>query len=173
MKLFNAHPQSCAQAESSRQEHWFEPETGAEPIFRLLHLVLQFGDHVKRVFKTRSFDRWAKKLVPDCLLCLAARDICDGRFEADLGHGLCKKRIAVAGRGKRGGLRALVAKRHADAIFFVLGREKNESESDFPASVVEVAKQTALDLQRLTMCDLAETIRDGRLMEICHGRKGP
>lgn len=127
---------------------------------------------MKRVFKTRAFDRWAKKLVPDCLLCLAARDIEAGRFEADLGHGLCKKRIAVAGRGKRGGLRALVAKRHREAIFFVLGREKGEAGSDFPDAVVEVAKQTALELQGKSLCDLAQTIRDGRLKEICNGIQG-
>lgn len=127
---------------------------------------------MKRVFKTRAFDRWAKKLVPDCLLCLAARDIEAGRFEADLGSGLCKKRIAVAGRGKRGGLRALVAKRHAEAIFFVLGREKNQPGSDFPPAVIEAAKQTAEDLQTLTLRDMAGPIRDGRLMEICNGTKG-
>lgn len=110
--------------------------------------------------------------MPDCLLCLAARDIEAGRFEADLGHGLCKKRIAVAGRGKRGGLRALVAKRHAEAIFFVLGREKNEPGSDFPLAVLEVARQTALDLQGMSLQDMAEPIRRGQLMEICNGTKG-
>ncbi|RZI59111.1 MAG: type II toxin-antitoxin system RelE/ParE family toxin [Rubrivivax sp.] len=127
---------------------------------------------MKRVFKTRAFDRWAKKLVPDGLLCLAARDIEAGRFEADLGHGLCKKRIAVAGRGKRGGLRALVAKRHAEAIFFVLGREKNEPGTDFPLAVLEVARQTALDLQGMSLGDMSEPIRRGQLMEICNGTKG-
>lgn len=128
---------------------------------------------MKRVFKTRAFDRWAKKLVPDCLLCLAARDIEAGRFEADLGQGLCKKRIAVAGGGKRGGLRALVAKRHAEAIFFLVGREKNEPGADFPPTVVEAAKQTATHLHGLGLQDLAGTIRDGRLMEICNGTQGP
>ena len=128
---------------------------------------------MKRVFKTRAFDRWAKKLIPDCLLCLAARDIEAGRFEADLGHGLCKKRIAVAGRGKRGGLRALVAKRHAGAVFFVAGREKNEPGFDFSDEAIDVALAIAVQLQGMSLADLAASILDGRLKEICNGNEGP
>jgi len=42
----------------------------------------------KRVFKTKTFDRWARKVVGDNLLCIAAREIEAGLYEADLGHGL-------------------------------------------------------------------------------------
>lgn len=56
----------------------------------------------KRVFKTKTFDRWARKVVGDELLCIAAREIEAGLYEADLGHRLCKKRIATPGHGKRG-----------------------------------------------------------------------
>jgi hypothetical protein len=38
--------------------------------------------------------------------------------------------------------------------------------------VIEAAKQTAEDLQTLTLRDMAGPIRDGRLMEICNGTKG-
>ncbi len=55
----------------------------------------------KRVFKLKSFSRWAKKVLADAQLCDAAREIERGHYEADLGAGLCKKRIAVAERGKR------------------------------------------------------------------------
>ncbi|MGZ8288534.1 MAG: type II toxin-antitoxin system RelE/ParE family toxin [Telluria sp.] len=41
----------------------------------------------KRVFKTKTFARWAKKVISDDLLCQAAREIERGEFEADLGHG--------------------------------------------------------------------------------------
>ena len=56
----------------------------------------------KRVFKTKTFDRWARKVVGDNLLSIAAREIEAGIFDAGLGHGLCKKRIATPGHGKRG-----------------------------------------------------------------------
>lgn len=73
---------------------------------------------MKRVFKTKTFDRWARKVVSDLLLCQAASEIEQGLFEADLGGGVCKKRVAVPGRGKSGSTRTLVAKKHKDAIFF-------------------------------------------------------
>ncbi|MDD5478720.1 type II toxin-antitoxin system RelE/ParE family toxin [Rhodoferax sp.] len=37
----------------------------------------------KRVFKTKTFDRWAKKLLADDVLCRAAREIEQCLFEAD------------------------------------------------------------------------------------------
>ena len=46
--------------------------------------------HGKRVFKTKTFDRWARKLLSDELLCAAALEIEQGRYEADLGGGVCK-----------------------------------------------------------------------------------
>jgi hypothetical protein len=63
----------------------------------------------KRVFKLKTFARWAKKLLPDERLCEAAQDILNGHYEADLGSGLCKKRIAMPGQGKSGATRTLVA----------------------------------------------------------------
>ncbi len=51
----------------------------------------------KRVFKTKTFDRWAKKLINDRWLCQAAQEIMQGLYEADLGGGVCKKRIALPG----------------------------------------------------------------------------
>lgn len=73
----------------------------------------------KRIFKTKTFDRWAKKLLSDEVLCKAAREIEQGIYEADLGADL-QKRVAIAGMGKSGGTRTLVAKEHEAAIFFCL-----------------------------------------------------
>jgi hypothetical protein len=41
---------------------------------------------------------------------------------------VCQKRIALAGQGKSGGTRTLVAKQHAFAIIFLVGREKSGEE---------------------------------------------
>lgn len=65
----------------------------------------------KSVFKTKTFARWAKNVLTDEQLCAAAKEIMQGLYEADLGPGLFKKRIAVTGQGKRGSTRTLVAKR--------------------------------------------------------------
>ncbi len=121
----------------------------------------------KRIFKTKTFDRWAKKVLSDALLCAAAREIEQGLFEADLGQGICKKRVALPGQGKSGSVRTLVAKRHAAAIFFLFGREKSAPSSDFPDAVVEAAKLLGSGLQRLQAEALDELTAAGELKEIC------
>lgn len=125
----------------------------------------------KRVFKTKSFDRWAKKVLTDKLLCQAAREIEQGLYEADLGGGICKKRVAVEGQGKSGSTRTLVANRHAGAIIFLVGREKNEPGTDFSDVVVAAAKGIANGLQKQPIFKLNELAADGVLKEICHGKK--
>ncbi|MFN2425936.1 MAG: type II toxin-antitoxin system RelE/ParE family toxin [Candidatus Binatia bacterium] len=47
---------------------------------------------------------------------------------ADPGGGL-KKRIRLAGRGKRGGARVIVARRQSNRWFFVFGFARNDRES--------------------------------------------
>ncbi|WP_090436937.1 type II toxin-antitoxin system RelE/ParE family toxin [Duganella sp. CF458] len=95
----------------------------------------------KRVFKTKTFDHWARKVIGDDLICIAALEIGAGLFEADLGHGLCKKRIATPDHGKRGAVSTLVAKQDSSAIIFLVGREKSQPGHDFPATVVSPAKK--------------------------------
>lgn len=127
--------------------------------------------HQKRVFKTKTFDRWAKKLLSDKVLCEAAREIEQGLYEADLGGGVCKKRIAIEGMGKSGGTRTLVAKQHAAAIFFLLGREKNSPGADFLDAAVESAKILGARLQSQPMTKIDEMTVSGSLKEICNAKK--
>ena len=49
-----------------------------------------------------------------------------GLIDADLGGGIVKKRVGLAGRGKRSGARTLIATNKGDRWFFVFGFEKNE-----------------------------------------------
>jgi len=125
----------------------------------------------KRVFKAKTFDRWARKVVGDELLCIAAREIEAGLFEADLGHGLCKKRIATPGHGKRGAVRTLVAKRHSSAVIFLVGREKSEPGHDFPDAVVSASKSIADTFHRQSLAQLEQLAILGELREICSEQK--
>lgn len=122
----------------------------------------------KRVFKTKSFARWARTVISDHLLCQAAREIERGEFEADLGQGICKKRIALPGQGKSGSTRSLVAKRHKSAIFFLAGRQKGDPGTDFSPMEEEAAKLVGKGLQAATLEKLEIMSMDGLLMEICH-----
>ncbi len=125
----------------------------------------------KRVFKTKTFDRWAKKLLSDDLLCAAALEIAQGRYEADLGGGVCKKRIAVAGQGKSGSTRTLVAKQHLNAIIFLVGREKSAPGADFPDAVVDAVKVIASSLHAQSVEKLDQMKASGELKEICNVKK--
>lgn len=122
----------------------------------------------KRVFKLKTFSRWSKKLVTDEALCAAAREIEQGIFEADLGGGICKKRVAIAGKGKSGSTRTLVAKKHERAIFFLVGREKNAPGSDFSDKVIDAAKLVAKSLENASANRMSEMIEAGTIEEICH-----
>lgn len=121
----------------------------------------------KRVFKFKTFERWARKILTDAELCTAAREILDGRYEADLGGGVCKKRVAPAGRGKSGGTRTLVAKESDHAIFFIAGREKNEPGKDFSDVQIDAAKILAKAVQGADAKKIGEMKLAGTIKEIC------
>lgn len=125
---------------------------------------------IKRVFKTKTFDRWAKKILTDAELCDAAQEIMSDQYEADLGGGVCKKRIAIAGQGKSGGTRTLIANRHQDAIFFITGREKSDPGTDFSDPQVEAAKIVAKGLQAASVGKLDELKAEGTIKEICNDK---
>lgn len=123
---------------------------------------------MKRVFKLKTFSRWAKKIVTDEALCAAAREIEAGLFEADLGGGVCKKRIALAGQGKSGSTRTLVAKKHDKAIIFLIGREKSSPGADFSDKVVDAAKLISKGMENATASKIASMLDDGTIEEICN-----
>ncbi len=124
--------------------------------------------HQKRVFKTKTFSRWAKGLLTDVQLCKAANEIAQGLYEAELGAGLCKKRIAIFGQGKRGATRTLVAKESAHGIFFLVGRQKSDPGSDFSDAQVDAAKIIGAVLQKSSAEKIDDLVADGVLKEICH-----
>ena len=123
---------------------------------------------MKRVFKTKTFSRWARRILSDSALCQAACEIEQGLFEADLGGGLCKKRVALPGQGKSGSSRTLVAKKHKDAVFFLACREKSKPGTDFSDQEVEAAKIVALGLQAADFSKLDELVVAEILKEICN-----
>jgi hypothetical protein len=83
-----------------------------------------------RVFKTRTFNRWAVKAgLSDTALLKAVADIERGLIDADLGGNLYKQRVALPGRGKSGSTRTLLATRFAGAVYFLFGFEKKDRDN--------------------------------------------
>jgi hypothetical protein len=122
----------------------------------------------KRIHKIKTFTRWAKKILSDEQLCVAAKEILQGQYEADLGAGLCKKRIAVSGRGKSGGIRTLVAKDGSHGLFFIAGRQKKDPGGDFSQANVAQAQVIGEALQRANPRELDLLMNEGLLKEICN-----
>ena len=81
------------------------------------------------------------------------------------------KRIAVAGRGKRGATRVLVAKGGTNGIFFIAGRKKSDPGSDFSDSHVAQARLIGEALQKADTDKLDRMTDDGTLEAICHGNQ--
>lgn len=123
---------------------------------------------MRRVFKTRHFARWQRiSALTDTALCQAVNEMVAGLVDAELGGDMLKKRVALPGRGKRGGARTLVATRKAGLWFFVFGFEKNEKANVSPAEL-EALQALAADLLGLTSPQLDLAVEDGALQEICH-----
>ena len=123
---------------------------------------------MKRVFKTRHFARWMRKTeLTDARLCQVIEEMAAGLIDADLGGGVVKKRVALAGRGKRGGARTLLATNKNDRWFFVFGYEKNER-ANINAEELEALCDLAADLLGQTAHQLNESVAEGTLLEICH-----
>ena len=122
-----------------------------------------------RVFKTRHFSRWMRKTeLTDQALCEAVAEMSRGLIDADLGGGVVKKRVGLAGRGKRGGARTLVATNKDARWFFVFGFEKSER-TNITSEELAALQDVAADLLGRTGSALDTAVQDGALQEICHG----
>ena len=126
---------------------------------------------MKRVFKTRHFNRWMRKTeLSDRALCVAVDEMAQGLIDADLGGGVVKKRIGLAGRGKRGGARTLVATNRGNRWFFVYGFEKNDR-ANIADDELEALQDIASQLLARSGQQLDEAVQDGSLQEICNDNK--
>ncbi|WP_340613259.1 type II toxin-antitoxin system RelE/ParE family toxin [Xenorhabdus thailandensis] len=77
-------------------------------------------------YKISSFKKSTKKInISDQKLLNAAEEVKNGKFEADLGGGVIKKRIAVDGKGKSGGVRVIIFFKVNHHLFFADGWTKN------------------------------------------------
>lgn len=123
---------------------------------------------MRRVFKTRHFAKWMRKTdLTDHALCAAVSEMFSGLVDADLGGDVLKKRVALPGRGKRGGVRTLVATRRANRWIFVFGFEKSEK-ANVTSTELEALQWLAKQLLNLSVAQIEVAVQDGALLEICH-----
>jgi hypothetical protein len=123
---------------------------------------------MNKVFKTRHFSRWMRKTeLTDRALCDAVLEMMQGLIDADLGGGIVKKRVGISGRGKRGGVRTVLATNKNDRWFYVFGFQKN-ARSNINSEEKEALKLLANDLLTMSTAALDSACQRDELQEICH-----
>ena len=119
-----------------------------------------------RIFKTRLFSKWAaKEGLTDAALLAAVDEIGRGLIDADLGGHVLKKRVAIGGKGKSGGVRTLLAYRLGDRAFFVYGFAKS-ARANISADELKALKRLAKELLGYNDRELREAIQHGTLIEV-------
>lgn len=135
-------------------------------LYVALSATYNIRDYGMKIHKTRWFVRWARKQgLNDFSLCVAVREMTEGLYEADLGGGLLKKRIARPGQGKRGSFRTLIATNKGNRWIFVYGFSKNER-SNIAKDEEEALKRLASELLSLTPQAIEKAKSAGELMEV-------
>lgn len=123
------------------------------------------------VFKTRVFNRWAKReRLADRNLCEAVLEMQQGLIDARLGGGVVKKRAARAGQGKSGSYRAILASNLGDRWVFMFGFAKNERDN-IDGKELKLMKDLAAVFLAMDEQMLKRAITAGELVEIRHGKQ--
>ncbi|WP_372737699.1 type II toxin-antitoxin system RelE/ParE family toxin [Neptunomonas sp.] len=119
-----------------------------------------------RVFKNKAFNKWAaKEGLSDDVLLAAVDEMARGLVDADLGGHVVKKRVALAGRGKSGGVRTLLAYKVGNKAFFVYGFAKNVR-ANIKDEELKALKRYARELLSYSDKLLTEAIKYGELIEV-------
>jgi len=124
------------------------------------------------VYATKAFFRFAAKAgLRDARLFKAAQAVIDGRFDADLGGGVFKQRVAREGGGKSGGFRTLLLFKVGAHCFFAYGFAKSEKANVSPQDL-KALKRLANVLLNLSAKDVATAIKAGEIREVVNDDGG-
>lgn len=101
------------------------------------------------IYRLKDFAKWAKKEgLKNSELKLAIDEISSGLKGDRLGSHLFKKRIGIEGKGKRGGVRAIIFYKENDFSVFLYGFGKNEKDN-LSNKELEALKILAKELSKL------------------------
>ncbi len=119
-----------------------------------------------RIFKNKSFSKWAKEEgISDETLKEAVNEIEKGLFEANLGGNIYKKRVRLEGRGKSNGARTIVAFRAENNTFYIYGFAKNVR-SNISDEEKRALKKLAQTYFEFSDEQLNKAVRSGELFEV-------
>jgi hypothetical protein len=119
-----------------------------------------------RILKHRVFHKWARsEKLTDSSLKDAIREIEKGLFEANLGGGLYKKRVARKGQGKRGGYRTIIAFKQDSRVVFMYGFAKSDCDNMSDKEEI-VYKKLAKYYLEISDSYVNVLIKNGELFEV-------
>jgi hypothetical protein len=122
-----------------------------------------------RVFKTKVFSRISRKGgLGDSTLRQSISNAEQGLIDADLGGGVIKQRVALPGKGKSGGFRAVVLFRAGKRAVFVYGFAKNERDNIRDDELAEFRRLAKLILA-YDDDEIAQAVESGALLEVSDG----
>jgi hypothetical protein len=114
-----------------------------------------------RIFKNKWFSRFAQKEgITDDQLKDIVNDLEKGLWDADLGSGVYKKRVARLGEGKSGGYRTIVFFRSGERTFFQYAYPKSKRDN-ISEEELSSFKKTAKDLFKLDNVQLKSFVKMG------------
>jgi len=118
------------------------------------------------VYATKDFARFARRSgLHDTKLVQAAEDVAKGKFDADLGGGVYKQRVARDGGGKSGGFRTIIVFKIGGHSFFAHGFAKNEK-ANVSAKELKALKRLADLLLGYADAELVAAKSAGELVEV-------
>jgi len=119
-----------------------------------------------RIFKNIFFNRWSEKIgLENETLKIAIDEISAGLYEANLGGHLFKKRIGLKGKGKRGGVRTIIAFKKEDKAFFMYGFAKNKK-ANIDEAEEKIYKKLAILLLSYSDDTIDSAIKNKELIEV-------
>ena len=118
------------------------------------------------VYVTKEFARFARKAgLADAKLLQAAQDVAAGHYDADLGGGVFKQRVARQGGGKSSGFRTIILFRVGSHSFFAHGFAKSDK-ANVSARELKALKRLADVLLGFSEEQLVAAQAAGELIEV-------
>lgn len=118
-----------------------------------------------RIFKEKSFGKWARNQLSNQELLDATTEMENGLTGDSLGSSVFKKRVASQGSGKSGSYRVIVAFRTKLRIVFLVGYAKNEK-STLTKKEVEALRAISKVYLRASDTEINKLLKNGAFEEI-------
>jgi len=116
--------------------------------------------------RLKPFGKWAAdEGLTDDALRTAVQELEQGLNDGSLGGQVYKKRVGLAGRGKRSGVRTLLALREGDKAFFLYGFAKNQRDN-VTDEELKALKLMAKELLGYSAAKLTQALKAKELVEI-------